>query len=235
MANLLPLAVRSVVSQSLPAYEILVVDDCSTDATPQVLEGLVAETPALRVLRSTGETPSAARNLALAQASGDVIAFLDADDLWPETKLERQLGRLQRSPAVDVVWGKVRWFDRQHAEHLRPADDARILDVFGVNLGAGIVRRTVLDRIGPLDASLTYSEDVDFVLRIRDFGVPIAVLPSVTLYYRRHPNAMTTTLTPTERTDLQKVFLRSVARRGVGRGRGFSPTGVLADLVEEEP
>ena len=63
-------------------------------------------------------------------------------------------------------------------------------------------------------------------------GVPIAVLPSVMLYYRRHRSAMTATPTPKERSDWQKVFLRSVARRGNSRARGLSPTGVLADLVE---
>ena len=234
MADLLPAAIRSIGRQSRPADEILVVDDNSTDGTRGILDRLIAETPALRVIQGPGGTPSAARNIAFAQATGDVIAFLDADDLWPEHKLEQQMERLQRAPAVDAVWGKVQWFDRQHADELRPADDGRIVDVVGVNLGAGIIRRTVLDRVGPLDASLTYSEDLDFVLRLRDFGTPIAVLSSVTLYYRRHRNAMTAKFTPKQRSDTQKVFLRSVARRRDSRGRGLSPTGVLADLVEAD-
>ena len=184
MADYLPAAILSITRQSCPVDEILVVDDGSTDGTSEILARLAGTVSSIRVIPGPETTPSAARNAALAQATGDVIAFLDADDLWPDDKLQRQMNRLQCAPAVDVVWGKVRWFDRQHAAELRPADDARIVDTFAVNLGAGIIRRTVFDRIGPLDASLTYSEDTDFVLRLRDFGVPITVLPSVTLYYR---------------------------------------------------
>jgi glycosyltransferase involved in cell wall biosynthesis len=231
MAELLPASVQSILDQSRAADEILIVDDGSTDDTPEVLDRLAARNSKIQVIRGKGERPSAARNSALDRATGDVVAFLDADDLWPAGKLELQLARLERPPAVDAVWGKVRWFDRQHPEALRPADDARIVDVFGVNLGAGLVRRTVFDRVGLLDVSLIFSEDVDFVLRMRDSGVPITVLPAVTLYYRRHGLAMTAQLSPQEQNDFRKVVLRSAARRG---GGALSPAGVLADLVEQQ-
>jgi glycosyltransferase involved in cell wall biosynthesis len=92
-------AVRSVLDQTQPAREILVVDDASPDGTAALLDRLAAAHPSVRVLRLPRNSgPSAARNAGWAQARGDYVAFLDADDLWHPRKLEIQAAFMERSP-----------------------------------------------------------------------------------------------------------------------------------------
>lgn len=231
MAQYLPSALGSIFAQSRQVDEIVIVDDGSTDGGRELLEAYARERPQIRIVTGAGQGPAKARNLALGEARGDLIAFLDADDLWPAEKLALQLDRLARTPSVDAVWGHTRWFDTQHPTELRPADGARVADALGVNVGAGIVRRSVIDKIGGFDENLTYSEDVDFVLRMRDGGVPITALRPVVLYYRRHAASMTTRFTDTEKADFNRVLLRSIARRKGGR-EILSPGAVLADVLE---
>lgn len=232
MARYLPSALDSIFAQARQAEEIIVVDDGSTDGSREILETYARERPSIRIVAGAGQGPSKARNLALNEARGNLIAFLDADDLWPAGKLARQLDRLSKTPSVDAVWGYTCWFDEQHPSEFRPADNSRTAEALGVNIGAGIVRRSVFDRIGGFDENLTYSEDVDFVLRMRDAGVPITALPAVALYYRRHAASMTTRFTDAEKADFHRVLLRSIARRKVAGTTQLSPGAVLRDVLE---
>jgi len=95
----LPGAIASVLAQSVPVTEILVIDDGSSDQTPDVVASLPQP---VRGLRQENAGVSAARNLGLAEATGDVIAFLDVDDRWAPEKLEMQLASLRAAP--DAGW-----------------------------------------------------------------------------------------------------------------------------------
>lgn len=91
-ARFLPETIASVQAQSVGEWEMLVVDDVSPDETWDVLEGIATRDPRVRPLRNRRNLgPAGSRNTALAEARGRYVAFLDADDLWLPTKLERQL------------------------------------------------------------------------------------------------------------------------------------------------
>lgn len=92
-------AIRSVLRQTWTEFELLIVDDCSRDSTAEIAERLAAEDSRIAVLRSTENAGvSVSRNMGVARAGGEWIAFLDSDDLWREDKLERQLALLERYP-----------------------------------------------------------------------------------------------------------------------------------------
>jgi glycosyltransferase involved in cell wall biosynthesis len=187
-ARFLREAVASVLSQRYAPLEILVADDGSTDATPEIAPSLA---PEVRYLRQDNRGPSSARNLALRQARGELIAFLDADDLWPEGKLELQVGRLLQDPALDVVSGRVRYVELAGGQipDLRFEGPDHALP--GIHIGAAVYRRRAFNVVGSFDETLRYSEDHDWFLRAREAGLKILVLAEVTLIYRVHDSNMT--------------------------------------------
>ena len=206
-------AIASIEQQNVPVNEILVVDDGSTDSTIDIASDLARKNPAIKILEGPRKGPGPARNVALSIAQGDILSFLDADDLWPAGKLERQIGRMKISPHVDVVSGFVRYFNKQAESKLEPASDSRINDIFHVHLGAALFRRSVFQKLGQFEESMLYSEDVDLILRIREAEIPMVILRDITLFYRRHPDAMTTEITENEARNFNKAILRSIQRR----------------------
>src|SRR4029077_12223252 len=100
-------ALASIQAQSRPVQEIIVVDDASDDGTDELLRALAQQEPRLRLLTGEGRGAPAARNLGLLAAGGQVIAFLDGDDIWPRDKIERQMERLLAADGPDIVSGLV--------------------------------------------------------------------------------------------------------------------------------
>lgn len=187
-ASFLADALESVLSQPYEQLEVIVVDDGSTDGSDQVADRFG---DAVHIVRQAQRGPAAARNRGLEIAQGEILTFLDADDLWPEGSLCCLTGYLSDHPEAEVVMGLV--------QHLRLAEqpDAppRFVEfrepALGVNLGSAAVRRGVFERIGRFDETMRHSEDVDWFLRAREAGLPIAVLDQVTLQYRLHGHNMT--------------------------------------------
>jgi glycosyltransferase involved in cell wall biosynthesis len=214
-APFLAAALASLRPQAEALGEVLVVDDGMGAAARAVLEQ--ARPPGLRVLPGPRQGPAAARNVALAAATGAVIAFLDDDDLWPADKLARQLAHLSRHPQDAAVGGRIEWFERWDEAANRPIRDAGWQSVVHVNLGAFLFRREVFERIGPLDPALTFAEDVDLILRLCDAEESFAILDRTTLYYRRHAASMTAAGSECEARDLRRVMLRSARRRLAGQ------------------
>ena len=130
--------------------------------------------------------PATARNIGLREATGDVIAFNDADDVWPRGKLALQLERLDREPPADVVAGLVAYFEELDRDTLAPAMSSRVETTFLHHVVSMVFRRSVFDRIGLFDETLMYGEDGDLFMRILEAEVPFVILNTPTLYYRRH-------------------------------------------------
>lgn len=103
-------SIESVIKQSYTHWELLVVDDGSTDSTKEIVQGYISKDPRIKYWWQENGKQGKARNLALANASGQAIAFLDADDLWDEKKLELQVAILNESKA-DLVFGSLTTFN----------------------------------------------------------------------------------------------------------------------------
>jgi glycosyltransferase involved in cell wall biosynthesis len=200
-------AVESAVRQVPAPFELIVVDDGSTDRTADVCRSLGGT---VRYVFQENAGPSAARNRGLGMARGDFIAFLDADDLWPAGKFELQLARFRSEPSLEVVLGYSRPFaDARGGVPGRPFDaEPR----FMYQLGSGLFRRDVFEHAGVFDPEMRFSEDVDWFLRAREAGVPMVVLQEVTVLYRQHGGNMTRGRS-TRDLGFIRVLQRSLERR----------------------
>jgi len=213
--------------------QILLVEAGSTHESVTIAADWRARGLPLEVIEAPGANPAQARNAGLAKASGDVIGFLDADDLFPAGKLAAQLGRLEGKPWVDVVSGIITSFDQLDPATLAPAASSRIETQTGVNLGACLIRRQVFDRIGILDETQLYSEDTDFILRIFEARVPVTVLRQEVLYYRRHLDSLMGQANERKQRDFHRAIARSLKRRAALGFRGDLPR--MEDLLEPGP
>jgi glycosyltransferase involved in cell wall biosynthesis len=176
-------ALGSALAQTHPAVEVIVVDDGSTDRTAE----LAAAQPGVHVIRQANRGPAAARNAAIAAGTGELIAYLDADDLWPPSKLERQVAYLLAHPDCDAVLGRERvlregdvapplWVQR--LERREVADSLSLVTM--------VLWRRVFDAVGPFDETYRVSEDMEWLVRARALGVNIQMLDEIVLQRRIH-------------------------------------------------
>jgi glycosyltransferase involved in cell wall biosynthesis len=171
-------AVESVLAQTYPNIEIIIVDDGSKDDT---LERLKCYGNKISVVSQSNAGPAAARNRGIAAARGDLIAFLDSDDIWLPSKIERQVTLLHRAgPSVPCCLCNIlmKWNSGDRASfdlaRLKPSAEEGVWlnpdDVLAtrfVLFNQGImIRREVLEKIGVFDESIRYLEDVEFPLRL---------------------------------------------------------------------
>lgn len=190
-------ALESIRRQGDPSLEVIVVDDGSTDGTARIVREFPME---IAYLRQSNQGPQHARNRGLESARGELITFLDADDRWADGKLARQR-RLIRD--ADVVIGMSRLMH----------DDAR--PFLFLNLGAGMFRRSALERVGPFDGDLFCADDLDLFFRAREAGLETRVHAEVVLYHRRHENNLSNQRTR-DRAYILLMLHKSLARRRAG-------------------
>jgi glycosyltransferase involved in cell wall biosynthesis len=108
--NYLPETLKSVLRQTFTDFEILIIDDGSSDNLVQWVSQLVD--PRIKLISQNNQGVSVARNTGITHAQGEFIAFLDADDLWEATKLEKQLHTLEDNPAVGLVYTWTAFIDQ---------------------------------------------------------------------------------------------------------------------------
>jgi len=186
-ARFLPEAIASIRRQNYQPIQIIVVDDGSTDDTAETIAALGD----ILYIRQENGGPSAARNTGLARATGEFIAFLDADDRWPEQKLSIQMARLLAEPSLDLVLGRIRYIamdDGVMPDFAREAPDNSITHV---HLGSGLYRRRIFERIGGFEVTLRFCEDMDWFVRAREADARMRILRTVTLNYYLHATNMT--------------------------------------------
>lgn len=178
-AHLVGDAIRSILAQGHPSIEILVVNDGSTDETASVATQFGA--PVTCLTRVQGGT-AAARNTGVAQARGQWLAFLDADDLWAAGKLDRQIEALTADPSLEAVFGHVQQMVMQPGGVHTPVGAPQP----GHTASTMLIRRDAFDRVGAFNAELPLAEAVDWFDRAGAAGLRLVTLPDVVLYRRIH-------------------------------------------------
>lgn len=199
-------ALDSVQAQTFADYELIVVDDGSTDDTPA---RLARRGEALRVIRQANAGMSAARNAGIAAARGEFVAFLDSDDWWRPAKLAQQVALLDAAPDVGFCshatelqspdgevlgeWGCSPSTSSANTDSTDPGElVARILGGHSAVAGGAssvMVRRALLERTGGFDARLRGAEDTDLWVRLAAAG-RYACLPGREVVVTRNPGSV---------------------------------------------
>lgn len=173
---------RSVLAQTHPPLEVIVVDDGSTDNGVAVAEAFAEP---VRVIRRSNGGSAAARHDGIAAARGDFIAMVDADDLWHTDKLARQVERFRQRPRLDVslVTAENFWDDGMAAEEAqyRTHNRLRATHLFDAILAP----RSVFLQV-PIDPTMTRVEGVEWFVRAAEASLEIDVIPDVLVYRRMH-------------------------------------------------
>jgi glycosyltransferase involved in cell wall biosynthesis len=187
-------AIESVLVQGFGDYELIVVDDGSTDRTGEMLRSYGDR---LRTLRQANRGVSAARNAGTAAARGEWIAFLDSDDLWLPRKLERQVAFLEDRPDAEICQTEEVWI--RDGRRVNPARKhrktggmifERSLELCLVSPSAVMLRRGLLEGLGGFDESLPACEDYDLWLRVSRRR-PVHLVPEALVVKRGgHPDQL---------------------------------------------
>lgn len=182
-------AIENVKKQDYQPLEIIVIDDGSTDKTAEIAAKFK---DSIRYIYQENSGPSAARNRGIRTAKGDVIAFLDVDDLWSDDKLKLQTSYLTEHPSVEIVQGLIQQIQRfeDHENHRSIFKTVSNPYQF-VNLGSALYRKSVFDKIGLFDETLRYGEDMDLFFKFWENNISKVVLDRVTLFYIKHNDNMT--------------------------------------------
>jgi glycosyltransferase involved in cell wall biosynthesis len=177
-------AIESVLAQSRPCDQVIVVDNGSSDRSAEIAAGFGAP---VEVVSEPRPGIGAARNAALRAARGDYFAFLDADDLWATEKTALQLAAFEAEPQLQLAFGHVRQFispdlAAEDAEGFRvPAEPQP-----GQYVGAMLARRTAIDAIGPWPDDVRVSDGLTFLLRAGELGLGQRMLAETVTLRRVH-------------------------------------------------
>jgi glycosyltransferase involved in cell wall biosynthesis len=189
--------IRSVLDQSYDDYEIIVVDDGSSDRTLEIAKSFE---PRIRALTKTNGGPASARNLAIRNSRGDYIAFLDSDDLWTPDKLERQVALFENNPTVGLTYSEALMFTEDNGERkirgrigftLNPSFRSLLFGDYIPN-STVMIRRACVDKVGLLNErrELIGVEDYEYWMRVAKHFTMIGIPRPLAHYRIREGNLM---------------------------------------------
>lgn len=199
--------IQSIQAQSLADFELIIIDDGSTDCTLDILASL--DEPRLKVFSYENGGLPVARNRGIERATGDFISFIDADDLWKPNKLEKQLDALNNHSDAGVAYSWTAFIDEDsnflyawepvfYQGDVRPKLLVRNFISSGSNI---LVRRKFIEAAGKFDPQLKSVEDWDYYLTLASL-CPFVVVPEYQILYRRSSQAMTSNVDTMEAANL---------------------------------
>lgn len=199
--------IESALAQTSPAHEIIVVDDGSTDGTPEVVTQFGDKA---MLVRRSHQGVSAARNTGIRSSTGEWIAFLDTDDLWRPHKLARQQEQMQEiGDEVGCLYSRyeISGQDFRRLSNYPPNEgDLRLRDLLRKNhigMSTSLVRRSCIDKVEGFDEELRSAVDWDLWLRLAGGGVRFAYCPEVLARYRVSGDAISVDLPRWEKSRLR--------------------------------
>lgn len=189
--------IESVLAQTRAADEIIAVDDGSTDGTLEVLRSFG---PDVAVLSKPNGGPASARNLAIRHSTGDLLAFLDCDDLWMPEKLEKQIRYLDEHPQTGLLFSEAVMFSESDGKQIDHGTIGWTVDptfrqlLFGdfIPNSTVVIRRGCVDRVGYLNESrdLIAVEDYEYWMRIARHFEMAGIAEPLAMYRLRDGNLM---------------------------------------------
>lgn len=207
-------ALSSVLAQSRPPWEILVIDGQSTDGTA----ALARSFPRVRCLLQHGQGLAGARNLGIDAARGDWIAFLDHDDLWAPDKLETQVGFMLDHPGLQYTTTLVQFLvEAETAARPQLRQGQTVAPREGATPSTLLALRGLFAALGGFDPAYRIGCDADWFTRARDRGVPTAVLPRPLTFKRLHERNLSVNAA-VNRADMFRIARQSIARRRAETG-----------------
>jgi len=168
----------SVVGLDYEPFEVIVVDDGSTDESPAIAESYAG----VRCIRQENHGPSTARNVGVEAARGELIAFVDSDDVVLPHKLAVQVGYLLEHPDVTAVLARQEWITPPP----NVVPDRVWGDLDGIAPMSMVIRKADLIAVGGFDPTLRGPEDTELLMRLRVGGYRFLVLPEIVMRRRYH-------------------------------------------------
>ncbi len=211
----------SIMAQRFGDWELICVDDGSTDQTWPMLRAHSYKDQRIKAIQNPGKGPSSARNhAALMHAEGEIIAFCDADDLWTPQKLSA-LHRSFDENSADALFAQIGFFDYDpevvRAHSTVPAGPLKIETLLGENpvctLSNIAIRRDSFMRFGGFDPSVVHNEDLEWLIRLVGQGALIQGLDEFQVRYRASPHGLSADLEAMAKGRLRAV--ETAARYGV--------------------
>ena len=193
-AHLLPRAVDSILSQTLPPHSVIIVDDGSTDSTEKLIK---KNYPEIKYLKQDNLGVSAARNAGITATSCEWLAFLDSDDEWLPEKLARQMEVLNLAPAMKICHSDEIWI--RNGKRVNPLKKhsksggwmfKKALPICCISPSSAMIHRSVFDNVGLFEESLPACEDYDLWLRVTSSYPVLYISEKLVVKHGGHQNQL---------------------------------------------